>query len=390
MTQVNNTLPLAQADRLWDVLVLGAGPAGVVAATLLARRGYQVLLVDKARFPRHKVCGGCLNQAALAALRQADLLDPILAAGARPIHAMHLAVAGRHAHLQLPAGLAVTRYAMDAALLHKAIEQGVELLTGTRAQRMSDGAVQLRISHATGSADLVHARARLILQCDGLRGSVDPHDAATVHPNTWMGVGTILPDAMDAFAQPGVIHMACAEHGYAGLVRTEGGTINLAAAIRPDAARTHGSLTQALAAILHASGMPDPGLTETLDFHGVGGLTRHRQQFWFPGGMVVGDAGGYVEPFTGEGMAWAAGSAVLLQPLAMQAIEHGWSNELGHRWQVTYTREVASRHRHCAMVAGLLRKPRLLALIVSVLGWCPWLGGPTSRRINRPFSKEFT
>jgi flavin-dependent dehydrogenase len=53
--------PESAAGRLWDVVVVGAGPAGAMAARELARRGAGVLLVDRAQFPRYKVCGGCLN-----------------------------------------------------------------------------------------------------------------------------------------------------------------------------------------------------------------------------------------------------------------------------------------------------------------------------------------
>src|SRR5438132_14182323 len=68
------TLELKQAgDRCWDVVVIGAGPAGAMAARQLARMGKSVLLVDKAYFPRWKVCGCCLNAGALATLRAAGL-----------------------------------------------------------------------------------------------------------------------------------------------------------------------------------------------------------------------------------------------------------------------------------------------------------------------------
>ena len=57
----------------WDALVIGAGPAGSVTARELARRGRRVLLVDRATFPRSKVCGGCLNGAAIRTLERLGL-----------------------------------------------------------------------------------------------------------------------------------------------------------------------------------------------------------------------------------------------------------------------------------------------------------------------------
>ncbi len=67
--------PKCPASRLWDVVVIGAGPAGAVSALLLAREGKKVLLVDKAVFPRSKVCGSCLSSKTLDYLNQAGLGD---------------------------------------------------------------------------------------------------------------------------------------------------------------------------------------------------------------------------------------------------------------------------------------------------------------------------
>ena len=56
-----------------DVLIAGAGPAGTIAATILARAGTRVMVVDRARFPRDKLCGDTLNPGALAVLQRLGL-----------------------------------------------------------------------------------------------------------------------------------------------------------------------------------------------------------------------------------------------------------------------------------------------------------------------------
>ena len=82
------TLTLEQAaGRTWPVVVVGAGPAGAVAAGLIARAGSRVLLVDRSTFPRAKVCGCCLNGRALAALADAGLGDLPARLGAVPLTA---------------------------------------------------------------------------------------------------------------------------------------------------------------------------------------------------------------------------------------------------------------------------------------------------------------
>ncbi len=71
------------AGRLWDVLVVGAGVAGAMAAHGAAQRGLSVMLIDKAAFPRGKACGCCLNQAAVKLLEEAQF--NIRDLGATPI-----------------------------------------------------------------------------------------------------------------------------------------------------------------------------------------------------------------------------------------------------------------------------------------------------------------
>ena len=112
-----------------DVLVAGAGPAGSIVATLLARSGVRVLLVDRARFPRDKLCGDTLNPGAVALLRRLDLAEPIERDGL-PINGMILTgergarVTGTYRHAML--GRALTRRVLDSHLLAAAIAAGAQ------------------------------------------------------------------------------------------------------------------------------------------------------------------------------------------------------------------------------------------------------------------------
>ena len=116
-------MPLEQAvSQHWDAIVIGAGPAGALSATLLARAGLSVLLVERRAFPRRKVCGGCLNARAVASLERAGLAPRVRALGAARVHTLRVHQRGRTAALDLPAGLAVSRYALDEALAAAAVE----------------------------------------------------------------------------------------------------------------------------------------------------------------------------------------------------------------------------------------------------------------------------
>src|SRR5437588_11962105 len=99
------TLDLADAAaRRWDVAVVGAGPAGTTAARELARRGAAVLLLDRARFPRYKVCGCYLNGNALATLKALGLGGLTAKCGAGPIRSFLLGTYGIAARMPLPEG----------------------------------------------------------------------------------------------------------------------------------------------------------------------------------------------------------------------------------------------------------------------------------------------
>ncbi|NLG41988.1 MAG: FAD-dependent oxidoreductase, partial [Phycisphaerae bacterium] len=123
----------AAALQLWDAVVIGAGPAGAMAALRLARQGARVLLVEKHRFPRPKVCGCCLNAAALELLAECGLADLTSRAGAQRLSAIELGVAGKTARLGLPTGAALSRERLDALLVGEAIAAGASFLPATAA-----------------------------------------------------------------------------------------------------------------------------------------------------------------------------------------------------------------------------------------------------------------
>src|SRR5690348_14845948 len=124
MDRMSDELP-----REWDVVVVGAGVAGAVSAMHLARSKLRVLLVEKSSCPREKVCGGCLNAAALHALAAAgvELND------GRDYARKRLACDGRAAEFPLPPGVAISRKRLDAILVEHAIRAGACFLPATRA-----------------------------------------------------------------------------------------------------------------------------------------------------------------------------------------------------------------------------------------------------------------
>ena len=125
------------AAQPWEAVVVGAGPAGSLAARQLAQAGVRVLLVDRAAFPRWKVCGCCLNSGALTTLHSVGLGHLASHRGAVSLGRVCLAVGGRSALLPLPPGAALSREVFDAALVESAVEAGAAFLPQTQARALS-------------------------------------------------------------------------------------------------------------------------------------------------------------------------------------------------------------------------------------------------------------
>ena len=96
----------------------------------------------------------------------------------------------------------------------------------------------------------------------------------------------------------------------------------------------------------------------------------------------MGDAAGYVEPFTGEGIAWALASAVALAPFVRRAAE-GWTPDLIGRWRRRLDSLLGGRRRSCWLLTRVLRRPALVAALVRLLAVIPALSRPVVARLNR-------
>jgi len=148
------------APRTWDVAVVGAGPAGSTLARCLASAGHDVLLLDRHRFPRDKVCGDALIPDALNALRRAGLYDDVAARGYRAdvlcaFSPSRIEVALRGEYVTLK------RSVLDALLARAAVKAGAMLSTGTveTIEPISDKCVNI---HVRGVGTPQRARVAVI------------------------------------------------------------------------------------------------------------------------------------------------------------------------------------------------------------------------------------
>jgi flavin-dependent dehydrogenase len=356
-----STLTLADVTAMSvDVLVIGAGPGGITAALAARQGGLRVLVVDRASFPRTKVCGCCLNSSALAAFEQLGARAALEACSPDRLSHLNLAAVGRASRVRCDSGIAISRSAMDAALLELAIGRGVDFIDSTRATVGKQGVL---LTGVDGPGASVTIKPGVTVAAGGLQSSATSRPAAKA--GSRMGVGAVLP--ADARFERGTVYMACAKEGYVGAVRLEDGTLNVAGAFDAAAIRRAGGVGAAVQRVMAEAGVGALTDVEQAHWRGTPALTRQREQVWQPGVLFVGDAAGYVEPLTGQGMAWAAQGGLAAGRL-IAGHRAAWSSALASRWQRVYDRNVRRSWLRCRALSCAVRSPGLTRMAVSLLG----------------------
>jgi flavin-dependent dehydrogenase len=291
-----------------DVAVVGGSLAGAAASAALARAGARVVVLEKARFPRNKVCGCFLSHEALPILRRMGMEEELAREAPETITRFALVErGGKRVEADLPAPvLSISRARLDALAAAAAERAGAEIRFG---------ATVLAIEGDLLKGFLVRGvdwelRARAVVGAWGRFSPLDGRlDRAFIRrKSTLFGFGKTLAGRSEHLAHRAVLHFF--EGGYVGLSRVEGGLVNLAAlASRPVVHEAHddleGLLTRlsmesaALARDLEGlTAVPGPALfSEPVSLGEHGALAGDV--------LCVGDAAGVIDPYTGTGMSLA-------------------------------------------------------------------------------------
>lgn len=379
-------------DDTWDCIVIGAGPAGTMAARHTARAGLKTLLVERRTFPRDKVCGACVNHRAVLALKQSGLSDLVEGLGGVRIDSFMLRGFGGAFQRELPSGVAVSRARLDLALFNAAIDSGASGLTSVKAKvettHADDPYCTVRLSQVDRSSSAIgpftqELRAKVVIAADGLGHpslkSVNGF-SETLTADSRIGIGALVEadSGWNQWVESGCIYMAATRDGYGGVVRVENGAVNLAAAIDASLLKSQGSTHAAFSYLLESAGFP-PLPSAEFAWRGTPVLSRMINRVAHHRVLVVGDAAGYVEPFTGEGIAWALiGGQAVARSAALFVADQ--CDQAADTWSQDWSDLIRRRQHWCRRLAWLLRHPRAARFGVKLARRFP---GLTNRIVNQ-------
>ncbi len=330
----------------FDLIIIGGGPAGSAAAITAARAGGRVLLLERGRFPRHKVCGEFISPEGVALLAGLGV-DDLVRRAPRIAHARIFAETSVAEAALSPSAAAISRYDLDQALWRRAAECRADCRELLEARAITGSGP---FTVATSAGDFT---ARAVINASGRWSNLRRSRLAQPQREKWVGWKAHFrePDS------PRSVDLYFFAGGYCGVQPLMDGQVNACAMVQAAAAN---SMEQVLA--LH------PRLAErSREWQQVSETVATSPLVFAPpqaeegGVLFAGDAAGFIDPFVGDGISLALRSGAM----AAEALAEVWEGkrpvaEAAAIYRGQYERELRPLFRNAGWLRRLASVPRAL------------------------------
>jgi menaquinone-9 beta-reductase len=329
-----------------EVTVVGAGPAGSTAALVLARAGVRVRIIDRARFPREKLCGDTLNPGALSILERLGLRALVEERALRISGMTVTGPGGAQVSADYPRGLcaaAISRRDLDAMLVKAAMAAGAAFEPGVHAcgPTLGDDGRTVTGVRACGNGQTLALSSRVVIGAEGRHARLAfalGLSRFVSAPKRW-AFGAYY-EGVGELGSRGEMHIR--PDGYIGVAPLPGGIANVCVVreqasfrLKPEATRTSDSavasgFSRKGSAIVTNAIAADPLLRvrfvaarQVSPVTTLGPLGIESKAAGCPGLLLAGDAAGFVDPMTGDGLRFALRGGELAAHAALRELESG-------------------------------------------------------------------
>ncbi|MBI9091660.1 MAG: geranylgeranyl reductase family protein [Desulfobacterium sp.] len=345
----------------YDVIVVGGGPAGALTAYYLAASGMKVLILEKERLPRYKACGGGITPRALEAL-PFDISPVVTQAVSKALMLYNNHPVFSHSQ-KTPLFTMVMRDDFDHFLVEQAVGLGARLQEATRFESVCGPAGKLRVTTTQGVF-----KAKLLVGADGVN--------SRVAKALGLGVSTRYMTALEGEVYPGtnldLERFSKALHYDFGVIPKGYGWVfpkgdHLSVGVGTFAKKATG-INRAFERYLCLKGLSHARKISPLKGHLIPALPRKSSQVSCDRGLVVGDAAGYGDPLTGEGLYYAFSGAKMAADTLVEAMDTDPSHPMAAfdvKLKKAFFRELTAAH---AMAWVLYSLPGLSRRLLGAQG----------------------
>lgn len=378
----------------FDVAIVGAGPSGSSAAISLAQMGYGVVLLDKALFPREKLCGDFINPANWELLERLGVADEILSLPHEKITAFRISTgSGEQATAGFPSkstgrpfGLGLRRYYLDDLLLRAAEKAGAAVKRGCKVGAFDREGGGWSIS-LDGSPAGDRLKAAFLIGADGRNSLVAHRLGLSRKGESAANYLAFQAHLKRVRGVQGDVQIHAFAQGYAGLVGVGGGMANLCFVVEKKKAQEERSLEHLLEHCLYRNSHLRESLRESEivgDLRSAFPVYFSSRRCYGDGFLMVGDAARVTEPVTGEGIYFALKSGILAaQAMDLALKKRHRSAESFSTYERSCRSSMLFRQTVNALVRALIYRPLFLRPMVQLAAKGSFPLGPLVARLCR-------